>query len=131
MRVTIRIMGFGSLTDTQPSPSIHATIPPVFNCIVTTTMETPSNFGPSLSHVSDETFDEFTFLRCDGLMVEGWLEVLVIPFSALFRGTRSDHLRYPNPVMRSMNLDKVEKLGVLMCGPRPSSVVHDDSGGGW
>lgn len=31
-----------------------------------------------------------------------------------------------------MDLDEVEQLGVLMCGPRPTSVLHDDSGGrGW
>lgn len=28
-----------------------------------------------------------------------------------------------------MNLDEVEQLGVLMCRPRSTSVLHDDSGG--
>lgn len=32
--------------------------------------------------------------------------------------------------MRPMNLDEVEQLGVLMGRPRPTSVLHDDSGGG-
>lgn len=32
-----------------------------------------------------------------------------------------------------MNLDKVEQLGVFMCRPRPTSVLHDGSnvGGVW
>lgn len=78
-------MRLRSLTDTQPSSSIHATVPPVLNCIVTPAMEPSGNLGPSLAHVSDETLDELTFFRRDGLVVEGWLEVLVVPFSALLR----------------------------------------------
>lgn len=83
MRVTIRIMRLGSLADTQPSSSIHTTVPPVLDCIVTPAMESSGNFGPSLAHVSNEALDEFTFFGCNGLVVEGWFEVLVIPFPTL------------------------------------------------
>lgn len=83
VRATVWIVRLGPLTDAQPSSSIHAAVPPVLDCIVAPAMESSGNLGPSFAHVSNETFDEFTFFRCDGLVIKCWFEVLVIPFTAL------------------------------------------------
>lgn len=83
MGAAVRVVRLGSLADAQASSSIHSTVPPVLDRIVTSAMKTPSNFGPSLAHVSDETFNKFTFFGCDGLVVERRLEILVVAFPAL------------------------------------------------
>lgn len=84
---------------------VHATIPPILDCVVAASSQTSGNLSPSLAHLGNHLLDHDTFLRSDGVMVEVGLEVLVISLSALLWGSSLNGRRYPDPVVGSMDSD--------------------------
>lgn len=129
LRMTLRLLG---LTDFElsmtllsvPSSSVHASIPPVLHGVVAASSESSGDLSPSLSHLCNHLLDQDALLRCNGIVVEVGLEVLVISLSALFWGTGLDGCRYPYPVVSSMNIDQVKEQVVLLLGPGSTFVLR-------
>lgn len=66
----------------SPAP-VHAAVPPVLDGIVAAAVETPCDLSPTLAHLRHQPLDHCALLWCDGVVVEGGLEVLVEAFTAL------------------------------------------------
>lgn len=63
--------------------TVHSTVPPVLDGVVTAATQTTCDLSPTLAHLSDHLLDENALLRSDGVMVEVRLEVLVETLTAL------------------------------------------------
>lgn len=61
-------LGTPTLLDSPLSP-VHATVPPILDCIVASVAQSSCNLGPSLAHLLYQLFDHFTFLSGDGFMI--------------------------------------------------------------
>lgn len=59
-------------------------------------------------------------------MVERRLEVLMKSLPTLLRGSRSDLLRYADPIVRSIAVDEFNQPPVFMLRPRAATVSHHD-----
>lgn len=88
-------------TVVESSASVDTSVPPVLDGIIASSVELSCDLGPSLSHLLDQFFDDETFLRGDRVVVEVWLEVLVVSFAALLWRAGSDKLRDADPVVWS------------------------------
>ena len=97
---------FGAATMMTPSPSIHSTIPPVFNGIVASATQSSSDFGPSLAHLRNHLLNQKTFLGSDGIMIEIRLQVLVEALPTLFRRSGLNGLRDAHPVVCAVKLNQ-------------------------
>lgn len=64
---------------------VHAAIPPVLDSVVTSVTEPSRDLSPSFPHFLYKLFDHFAFLSGDRLMVQAWLEVLMISLTTLLR----------------------------------------------
>jgi len=84
------LLGRGATAEDETPPAVHATIPPVLDCVVTASVKLPGDICPPLAHLRDQTLDLKTFFGADGLVVERGLQVLVVPFSTLFWRARAD-----------------------------------------
>lgn len=82
----------------EPLPTVHAAVPPILDCVVAASMQSPCNLGPSLAHLSDHTLDEDALLWRDWVEVKRGLEVLMEALAALFRASSADHLADTDPV---------------------------------
>ena len=100
--------------------TIHAAVPPILYGIVASAWKSSCDFGPSLSHLCDQLLNKLAFLRCDRLMAQSWLQVLMIPLPALFRGSRYKELRNLDPIMSTVHIDKAQQRGILELRPRSS-----------
>ena len=112
----------GSSSQHDTSTPIHAAVPPILDGIITSPVESSSNFRPTLSHLTHHAFDLKSFFWADRLMVQRWFEVLMISLSTLLWGASADELGYPNPVQRPLGMNKLAQVGVLALRPRTSSV---------
>ena len=113
--------GFGATT-LKTFPSVHAAVPPVLDCVITAAVKATRNFSPSLAHFVYHAFDHLALLRRDGAQVEGRLEVLMIPLTTLLGGAELNDFGYAHPIVRTMLLDKLEKVLVLCLRPGASAV---------
>ena len=73
------------------SSAVLAAVPPVLDGIVAATSQTSGDLGPALAHLGNHLLNHGTLFRADWLMVEVWLEVLVIPLTALLGRASLDH----------------------------------------
>ena len=111
------------------SSAVLATVPPVLDGVVAATVESAGDLSPALAHLGDHLFDESTLLRSDWVVVEVWLEVLVVALTTLLWRASLDHRRDANPVVGALSVDKVEEDRVLGLGPWTSLVCrHFDVG---
>lgn len=86
-------------------------------------MKTTSNLCPSLPNLVDHAFNLDTFLCGDGVVIECWLEVLVVSLTALFWCSRVESLCNSNPVEGTVSLNELHEVGIFRVGPRSSSVI--------
>lgn len=108
--MVVLVVGLGQRGFTaqdEATTAIHAAIPPVFDGIVATAMQTARNLGPTLAHLGDHAFDLEAFFGTDGLVVEGWLEVLVITFATLLGRAGADELGNTNPIESALSVDEL------------------------
>ena len=70
--------------------TVHSTVPPVLDGIVTAASQTTCDLGPALTHLGDHLLDENALLGSDGIMVEVRLEVLVETLAALLGGASAN-----------------------------------------
>ena len=98
-------------------PSIHASIPPVFDSIVTAIPKSSSNFCPATSHITHHPFNHFSFLVSDRVMIQRLFQILVVSFSTLLRCPVLHVLRDAYPIVGTFLLDKIKQKLVLICVP--------------
>ena len=65
-------------------------------------MKTAGNLGPALTHLSDHALDGDAFLWGDGRKIQRWLEILVIPLTALLWRAILHNFGDADPVVGSM-----------------------------
>lgn len=70
-------------SNNEATSAIHTTIPPILDGIVTSSLKSPCDFCPALSHLSDHSFNFLAFFGRDGIMVQARFQVLMISLSAL------------------------------------------------
>lgn len=104
------------------SSAVLSAVPPVLDGIVAATTQSTGNLSPALTHLSNHLLDQSTLFGSDGVVVEVWLEVLVVAFSALLWRASLDHGRDANPVVSTLGVDETEKDLVLGLGPWTSLV---------
>lgn len=76
LNVFIKVLvGTGaSLTpDNEATTAVHATVPPIFHCIVASARKMACNLGPALSHMPDQSLNRLTFGGRDGSMIQARL----------------------------------------------------------
>jgi hypothetical protein len=78
-------------------PSAHASVTPVLDSIVAFGFLTALRSLPTSSHLIHHLLYQLAFLCRYRSMIQGWLEVLVIAFSALLWLSVLNMLRYLNP----------------------------------
>lgn len=83
LRATLVNFKLGSPLLLVTPSSVHATVPPVLDSVVTSASQSSRNLSPSLSHFGDHLLDQNAFLRSNGVMIEVWLEILVVSFATL------------------------------------------------
>lgn len=98
----------------NPLASVLASVPPVLDSVIAPPVQVPSDLRPALAHLCNQSLNTGSFLRRDRFVVEGGLKILVITFPTLLRCSGVEQTRDPYPVMGSMNLNKVEELGILL-----------------
>ncbi len=112
-------------------PSVHATIPPVLDCIVAASRKPSRNLGPPLSHLADQPLNLTAFLHRDGIVDERRLEVLVESLPALLGRSGSDEVGDADPVVGPALAHQLDEVVVLGLGPRAALVVWHLAVGGW
>lgn len=105
-------------------PSVLAAVPPVLDCVVAASFKSSRNLSPPLTHLGYQLLNQFSLFRSDGLMIKRRLEVLVIPFPALLRGTRADFLGDADPVVRPVTANQVNEPAVFVLRPRAAAVSN-------
>jgi hypothetical protein len=73
----------GLITVRVALPAILAAVPPVLDCVVAATFESPCDFSPPLAHLGDQLLDHFALFWRNGLVIQRRLEVLVKSLPAL------------------------------------------------
>lgn len=90
-----------------PPSSIHTTVPPIFDSIVTPASQSTSNLGPAFAHLGNQLLDQNSLFGCDGLVVKIGFQILVKAFTALLRRPSLDGARDANPVVSAMEIDQM------------------------
>lgn len=103
------------------SSSIHTAVPPVLHGIVATAMQSTSNLGPSLAHLSHHHLDSDTFFGRDGIVIQVWLQVLVISLATLLRRARLNGARDSDPVRSPILVHEVKEE--IIFGLRPGTTL--------
>jgi hypothetical protein len=63
--------------------AVLATIPPIFDGIITPVIETAGNLGPAFAHFFDKAFNLQTLLWSNRVVVKRRLEVLMVSLTTL------------------------------------------------
>ena len=108
LELSAHAIGISPTVDQPPSP-VHATIPPVLDGVVASSIQSSRNLGPSLAHLVHQSLDEDAFFWGDGVMAQGRFEVLVESLPTLLGRPRSDQHRYSDPVVSSLCMDQLEQ----------------------
>jgi hypothetical protein len=103
-------------------PPILVSVPPILDGIVAAIVQASGDLSPSLADFLHKSFDFNTLFRCNWVMVEGGLEILMIAFSALLGRSGSKSLGNLNPVERSMVIDQLHQIIIFLVGPGSSSM---------
>jgi hypothetical protein len=72
-----------TVLDNVALSAIHASVPPVFDSVVTPVSQPPCDLGPPLPHVVHHPLYQLALLCRYGLMIQGWLQILMIALPAL------------------------------------------------
>jgi len=118
----------GGLAPVHPLSAILASVPPVLDGVVAAAVQSSGNLCPPLALLLDHALDEGALLRRDGIMVQCWLQVLVVSLPALLGSPRGQESGDPDPVQRALGLNELHQVLVLLLGPRSPSVAvgHDE-----
>jgi hypothetical protein len=65
------------------SSSIHSSVPPILDSIVTTASQSSGDLSPTFAHLGDHLLDQHSLLGRDRVMVQVRLQVLMKPFATL------------------------------------------------
>lgn len=104
--------------------TVHASVPPILDGVVTAATKAAGNLGPSLAHLSDHLLNHLSLLGCDGVMVEIGLEILVVSLPALLGGASTHHAGNAHPVVGTLGMDETHKDVVFLLRPRASLVCR-------
>lgn len=86
--------------------SIHPAIPPVLDSVVAAASQPSGNLSPPFPHLRYHLLNHDALFWRDGIVIQVGLQILVEPFTTLLGRTRLDGLRYPDPVVRAMEVDQ-------------------------
>lgn len=112
---TLVVFGSGGLLSLhlQPSPSVHASVVPVLDCVVAASWKTSGDVGPFLSQSLNQVFNVSSFLGSYWLVHQGWFKVLMVSLAALFWRARADDLGDCYPVERAILSNELHEMRVL------------------
>lgn len=96
--------------DHDPPATIHAAVPPIFDGVVASTTKAAGNFRPPFPHLTHQSFDDGTFIRRNGIVVQRRFQILVETFPALLGRPRSDQVGYPHPIMSTLGMHKLKQV---------------------
>ena len=114
----------GRRDDGSAASTISTSIPPVLDGVIRTSIEMARYFCPFLTVLGYKLFNIESFLVSDWRVIESGLEILVISFSTLFRGSGGQNMRYSDPVCWPMIVDKGKKPIILARRPRAPARRH-------
>lgn len=118
----------GGLAPVHSLSAILATVPPVLDGVVAAAVQSSGNLCPPLALLLDHALDESALLCRDGIMIQSWLQVLMVSLPALLGSPCGQETGDPDPVQRTLCLNELHQVLVLLLGPRPPSVAvgHDE-----
>lgn len=106
----------------RPLASVLAAVPPVLDGVVAAAItQPPGDLGPLLADFPHKLLDQVPLRLGDGIRVEAWSQVLVVPLPALLGRPPLDLVGDADPVQRARALHEVQEKGVLLRVPRPPS----------
>ena len=85
--------------------SVHASVPPILDCVVAAVSQSASDFGPSLAHIFYHAFNHQALLGGNGLSIQRRLQVLVESFPALLGRSKVHVLGDANPIVGTLFTD--------------------------
>jgi len=89
----------------RPLASVLAAVPPVLDRVVAAAIaQPPGNFGPLLADFPYKLLDQVPLCLGDGIGVEAWPQILVVPFPALLGRPPLDLVGDSDPVQRARAL---------------------------
>lgn len=105
-----------------PLSPVLAAVPPVLDGVVAAAItQPPGDLGPLLADFPHKLLDQVPLRLGDGIGVEAWPQVLVVPLPALLGRPPLDLVGDADPVQRARALHEVQEKGVLLRVPRPPS----------